>query len=306
MLTLGTLGGQIRRKVGRLYRKLTDPPRPAAPPARPRPLSDAQVRFFFENGYLVLPKFLSEEEVATVNDAMDLAWSDRSIYNSLTITAYTGTPRNVDTYMRHVGPDARDGLFKINHLYLYDHRVLALLVSDKFQDPLAQLLDGSPFLFNGLNLERGSEQRFHFDTFYMPPRTPGKMVATWIALEDIHPDSGPLLYYPRSHLIPPFPFNRPVHDQMHEFDPYINHEIAARGLKAEGFCPRKGDVFLWHAQLYHGGGKINDRRLTRKSMVNHFWRMEDYPRDWASEPVPGRYVMKRQNMFVLPSFKQMV
>lgn len=301
MLTLGTLGGKVRRKLGRIYRKLSAPP---PPPAPRRPLTESQVRFFFENGYLILPKFMTDDEVETINDAVDLAWADKSIYNSLTATAYTGTPRYADTYMRFLEADARDELYKLNHLYLYDYRVLSLLVSDKFQDPLAQLLGGAPFMFNGLNLERGSEQRFHFDTFYMPPRTPGKMVATWVALEDIHPDSGPLNYYPKSHLIPAFNFTRPVHEQIHEFDAFIEPELAARGLKAEGFCPKKGDVFLWHAQLYHGGGKINDRRLTRKSMVNHFWRMEDYPRDWAYEPVPGRYVMKRQNMFVLPWFKQ--
>jgi phytanoyl-CoA hydroxylase len=294
MLTLG-------KKIRGILRNLAAPPEPQA---RPRPLTADQERFFFDNGYLVLPGFVTDEEVEAVNDAVDLAWSDKSIYNNLTITAYTGTPRNVDTYMRFLDRDARDGLYKLNHLYLYDHRVMSLLLSDKLQDAMGQLLGGAPFMFNGLNLERGSEQRFHFDTFYMPPRTPGKMVATWVALEDIHPDSGPLNYYPRSHLIPPFPFNRPVHDQMGEFDQFIDREIAARGLVPEGFCPRKGDVFIWHAQLYHGGGRINDRRRTRKSMVNHFWRMEDYPPEWAYEPVPGRFVMKRDRMFVLPTFKQ--
>lgn len=34
----------------------------------------------------------------------------------------------------------------------------------------------------------------HFDTM---PRT--LMAAAWTALEDIHPDSGPLRFYPKSH-----------------------------------------------------------------------------------------------------------
>lgn len=33
---------------------------------------------------------------------------------------------------------------------------------------------------------------------------------------------------------------------------------------------RKGDILLWHGMLIHGGTKINNPALTRKSMVIHF------------------------------------
>ena len=52
-------------------------------------LSEDQISSFFENGYLVLPKLFSDEEVAAVNAAVDRAWSDRSIYNNLTVSAFT-------------------------------------------------------------------------------------------------------------------------------------------------------------------------------------------------------------------------
>ena len=61
--------------------------------------------------------------------------------------------------------------------------------------------------FQTPNLEFGSQQEFHFDTFRMPAPIENKMVAAWIALEDVHPDSGPLRYYPGSHKIPPFRFS---------------------------------------------------------------------------------------------------
>ncbi|MEJ7637841.1 MAG: phytanoyl-CoA dioxygenase family protein [Singulisphaera sp.] len=162
-------------------------------------------------------------------------------------------------------------------------------MSDKLQKLLGRLLNGTPLMFNGLNFEKGSEQRFHFDTFYMPPTTYGKMVATWIALEDIHPDSGPLNYYPKSNQIPAYRFGHggiwAVPSEMPEFDKYIDGEIAGRGLKPEGFSPKKGDMFIWHAQLYHGGGKINDRRWPAR-VVNHFWTVEDY-KEKALEVAPG-------------------
>jgi ectoine hydroxylase-related dioxygenase (phytanoyl-CoA dioxygenase family) len=278
---------------------------------RPQPaLTPEQHRFFFENGYLVLPRFVTDEEVGFVLDAVERAWADRSIYNNLTISAYTGTSRYIETYLRNVDPSARSERYKLNHLYLYDARVLALLLSDKIQSVLSALLDGAPLLFNGLNMDIGSEQRLHFDTFYMAPRTPDKMVVTWIPLEDIHPDSGPLVYYPKSHRIPPYRFSHgqiwAVDAEMPAFDAYIEPELASRGLKQEAFCPRKGDLFIWHAQLYHGGSPIRDPRRTRRSMVNHFWRSQDYPADWQDEAAPGRWVLRRDRMFVASNFAPLV
>ena len=37
------------------------------------------------------------------------------------------------------------------------------------------------------------------------------------------------------------------------------------------FLARKGDVFLWHANLMHGGEPHHDKALTRKSMVFHYF-----------------------------------
>ena len=285
--------------------KNTTPAAPSAPPARRTLLSEEQRSSFFENGYLVLPKLFSDEEVAAVNGAVDRAWSDRSIYNNLTVSAFTGTANYIETYVRNVDPAARDSQHKLNHLYLYDPRVLDLLYSDKLHGVLAELLDAPPLLFNGLNMVHGTEQRMHIDTFYMPPKTFGKMVATWLALEDIHPDSGPLSYYPKSNQIPAYKFSHggiwAIQDEMPAFDAYYDQELANRGLKQEGFCPKKGDVFIWHAQLYHGGGKINNRALTRRSMVNHFWTLDDY-RDGAVEVRPGKFMLRNDRMFVAPNF----
>ncbi len=272
-------------------------------------LDKKQLQSFHENGYVVLPKFFSDDELAMVQHAMDRAWGDSSIYNNLTVSAYTGTPQYTETYLRNVDRDARNYQYKLNHLYLYDARVLGLLMSDKLQKVLGRLLDGTPLMFNGLNFEKGSEQRFHFDTFYMPPKTYGKMVATWIALEDIHPDSGPLNYYPKSNQIPAYRFGHggiwAVPSEMPEFDKYVDREIAERGLRPEGFSPKKGDMFIWHAQLYHGGGKINDRSRTRKSMVNHFWTVED-DRERALEVAPGKFMLRNQDIFVSPIFKPVI
>ena len=49
---------------------------------------------------------------------------------------------------------------------------------------LHNLLGGETMAINTLNFERGSQQAYHFDTFYMPAPVKDKVLATRIALED--------------------------------------------------------------------------------------------------------------------------
>jgi ectoine hydroxylase-related dioxygenase (phytanoyl-CoA dioxygenase family) len=277
-----------------------------APRRVDRWLSDADRSHYFDNGFLVLPGFATADEVAAVNRAVDRVWDDKSIYNPVTISAYAGTPQYTETYIRNVDDRARGAGNKVNHLYLYDHQVLDILLSDKVLGVVADLIDGNPLLFNGLNLERGSEQRFHFDTFYMPPLAENRMAVLWFALEDIRPGSGELQYYPRSHTIPPYRFSHgeiwALGDEMPAFDQYIDAQIGDRGLKPERFRGASGDVFVWHAQLYHGGSAIEVPGSTRRSMIAHYWRAEDMPSEMCLEVRPGRFILDPRNMPVATNF----
>jgi phytanoyl-CoA hydroxylase len=270
-------------------------------------LSAVEQASFREEGFLILPSLLSGDEVDLVNDTVDRVWNDRSIYNNATISARTGAPGYCETYVRHVDHGARAESYKLNHLYLYEPRLLSLLMAPKIRERIGGLLGGTPLLFNSLNLEWGSEQRFHFDTFYMAPRKPGRMVVIWLALEDIVEGSGPLQYYPRSHLIEPYRFSHgdvwAVEEEMPAFDEYIQAEIKQRGLEPQKLYPKRGDAFLWHAQLYHGGSAI-EANASRKSMVAHFWRAEDLPPDWVQEVPGGGTILRREHMFVAGNFDE--
>jgi phytanoyl-CoA hydroxylase len=269
-------------------------------------LSTADRTHFFDDGYVVLRQFATADEVAVVNRAVDRVWNDKSIYNPVTVSAYTGTPEYTETYIRNVDGRAREMGNKLNHLYLYDHAVLDLLVSDKVIGVVSDLIEGTPLLFNGLNLERGSEQRFHFDTFYMPPLSENRMAVLWFALEDVRPGSGELQYYPRSHTIPPYRFSHgeiwALADEMPAFDEYIDAQLADRGLKPARFRGARGDVFIWHAQLYHGGSAVEVPGSTRRSMVAHYWRVEDMPPEMCLEVRPGRFILDPRNMPVATNF----
>ena len=67
-----------------------------------------------------------------------------------------------------------------------------------------------------------------------------------------------------------------IASEMDDFQEYMQSEIDKRGLKVQQFLPKEGDCLIWHSQLFHGGGKIIDTKLTRKSLVTHYFRNGDY------------------------------
>jgi ectoine hydroxylase-related dioxygenase (phytanoyl-CoA dioxygenase family) len=66
-----------------------------------------------------------------------------------------------------------------------------------------------------------------------------------------------------------------VSGEMEKYRAYMMEEISKRGLKSTKFCAKKGDVFIWHSQLFHGGSPIIDRKKTRKSLVTHYFKKGD-------------------------------
>lgn len=136
-----------------------------------------------------------------------------------------------------------------------------------------------------LTFWRGSEQWTHQDFAYVVSRIPSHLAATWVALEDVHPDAGPLEYFPGSHRLPIFDFGRgmfytPGSGRSDiEFRDFLEGEAARAGLAPQRFAPRKGDVLFWHAALAHRGGKVNDAGRTRLSLVTHYSTATGYPED---------------------------
>jgi ectoine hydroxylase-related dioxygenase (phytanoyl-CoA dioxygenase family) len=129
-----------------------------------------------------------------------------------------------------------------------------------------------------INFLHGTEQGLHEDmaVFYVHPAN--HLVGVWIALEDISADAGPLIFYPKSHknikvtdFFPDYPavnLKNITAAQIPQYQDYVNQR--AHNYDCQSFTAKKGEILLWHGMLIHGGGKINNTLLTRKSMVIHF------------------------------------
>ncbi len=220
------------------------------------PVLQEKIRGFVQNGFLILEGFFPETETDALNAEVDALLSKGRVgYN------YTG--RKIFNLFENSAL-ARDRFFR----------------NPELLEMLSFLLGRQVMPFQSLNFTRGSEQRAHSDSIHMTTEPPGYLIATWIALEDIHAGSGELLYYPGSHRLPYV--MTPDYDSGNtryaigaesnrRYEDRIEQLVAQHGLKPAAFLPRRGDVLIWHANLLHGGSPIARPDATRRSMVCHYF-----------------------------------
>lgn len=171
-------------------------------------------------------------------------------------------------------------------------RVLALLRA---------LYRRRPIPFQTLDFLRGTEHPPHSDAVHFDSLPRHFMCGVWVALEDIEEGSGPLVYFPGSHLMRTYdPFDLALADPESRRDPYPAYErflaglIEHAGLEEERFFPKKGQAIVWAASLLHGGGPITDPASTRRSQVTHYFF--EGCRYWTpvrSDPAEGRIFWRR-------------
>ena len=215
--------------------------------------SQASLRAFEENGFAILPGFFSAEAVDSINQELHELIARREI-----------SVRYVNKFMFAFRKSAR--------IRAAGEGALRALVG--------ALLGHEATLFQSINFLAGSQQRTHSDSIHMSTFPLGGMAAAWVALEDITPDNGPLHYYPGSHQLPYY-LNADYQNEgtdwligdkdYSEYERFIACRVAELGLQKQIFLARKGDVFIWHANLMHGGEPHHNPDLTRKSMVFHYF-----------------------------------
>ena len=244
-------------------------------------------RFWNDNGFLVFSGFFDEHETATIDAATRRAWRD--LRDDVVVDDLVTNRR---CRIGRLSEEERQHRFKVNDLYLLDRSLREAAMSERVGMVLSELLEDQPVIINTLNFDKGSQQIDHLDTLYMTPVSELGLVATWMALEDTAPDAGPLRFYPGSNHIPHYRFSTGSfhqHDpEVEQFSDYMAGEVEKRGLEEQLFLAEKGDLFIWHALLLHGGSAICNPRLTRNSLVTHFFTQTDCEQLRADlRPLPG-------------------
>jgi ectoine hydroxylase len=209
-----------------------------------------------DDGLVVLDRFFAEELVDEINADVERLLTEGEL------TRHFRDPRVMDSAQR--SEPVRRAVHDLDLM-----RVLGFLMGREVT------------LFRTINFIEGSQQAPHSDSFHMTTEPKGYLVAIWVALEDIKPDSGPVVYYPGSHRLP-YVMTEDLaggngrglfidEGKDRRYEAKIAEILAQGGIEPVDFLPRKGDVMVWHANLLHGGKAISRPGATRRSLVAHYF-----------------------------------
>jgi phytanoyl-CoA hydroxylase len=219
------------------------------------PIVQESLLSFERNGFAVLPGWVQEQTIESINQEIDFKLSKGELKfknKNKIMFAYRQMP-----LLRHLAEDAQ---------------LLELL---------GALLGGEVKLFQSINFLTGSEQKSHSDSIHMTTHPLGGLLGVWIALEDITEENGPLHYYPGSHKLPYY-LNADYGNEgsawwlgpkdYSEYEKMLATKLKENNIQKQLFKAQKGDLLIWHANLIHGGEPHTNKQLTRKSVVFHYFK----------------------------------
>lgn len=209
---------------------------------------------FDDNGFVILRNFFSPDAIDAVNAELEKLLASGEVKfkyrNKIMFAIYKSS------LLRRVGENK-----DLNEL-------------------LSILMGRDSVLFQSINFINGSEQRTHSDSIHMTTYPLGGLAACWLSLEDVGSGQGPLHYYPGSHKLPYY-LNKDYGNEggfwltgsktYTEYEDFMQKKIQELGLQKQIFIAGKGDLLIWHANLFHGGEPHTDKNKTRKSMVFHYF-----------------------------------
>lgn len=222
-------------------------------------------RFWRDNGYFIIKNCFSKADIDTTWDAYEEAIAQGRV-------ELNQDPKHPD--------DPYPGRSQDTHLKVRE--IAAILCNETIKSWISLFMERTAKPFQTLVAHKGSQQATHSDSIHMTTFPLGYLTAAWVAMEDIHEDSGPLVYYPGSHKLPYMlssdvgitirEFQERQYDAYREkYEPAVRELIDSQALQPKYFLPGKGDVLIWHANLLHGGSLRKNLKYSRKSIVCHYF-----------------------------------
>jgi hypothetical protein len=167
---------------------------------------------------------------------------------------------------------------RVMDAWAFDKNVRRVATNRRIVELLSKLYGRRAFPFQTLNFPVGTQQHFHSDSAHFSSRPERYMCGVWLALEDVGPEQGPLIYYPGSHRLPVYTrenigktFSVETGFLQSAFEPMWDRLVDKLDMKPSRFNPKKGQALIWAANLLHGGDQHHDRSLTRWSQVTHYY-----------------------------------
>jgi phytanoyl-CoA hydroxylase len=239
------------------------------------------------DGYVVIDNVIPVDEIDQMNQRMDELVAGGKPVQGLTFLGMKADlgeePKNVTHgELLRMSPEVRQEMvrasnWRVHGFYDFSKNAFNIFQNAELKRLVTLIFERDAIPFSTINFRKGSAQALHQDmaVFHVFPHN--YLVGAWVACEDVSKDSGPLSYCPGSHAEPMwegfdnYPQTMLRTASQQESDSYHQHvSELAKKYEIKHFLARKGQVLLWHGNLIHGGSKINDLSLTRKSLVIHY------------------------------------
>lgn len=225
-------------------------------------LSDEQISFFKENGYLKGVKILNDRQVEALRNELSDLMNPDDEQKKLFYEYHSNESTNPDTILFHALGAWRAA--KAFHDLLW-HQAFTVTAS--------QLLDGGAVRFWHDQLfckpkKHGGVVAWHQDYSYWTRTKPMAHLTCWIGLDDSTRENGCLHYIPKSHLWNLLPVTG-LADDMNAIQSILTEE------QRENFKPvaielKAGEASFHHPLMVHGSFENKSERPRRATVINVF------------------------------------
>jgi ectoine hydroxylase-related dioxygenase (phytanoyl-CoA dioxygenase family) len=245
-----------------------------------------QLRHWAREGYIVVRDVVPTSDIDEMQSDLDSIWKRDDAIDGLVIANLRLQPSDPPD-LEHkelvlLNAATREHLqrafsWRVHSFCLHSEATRRIFYNEELIRWCSLIFGTKAYPINTINFAYGSSQNLHQDTavFYVKPMN--YLIGIWLACENIHPESGPLVYYPgsqRESLFPDFQDYPKVNLRNCApalIDVYYRYvEDISRRYPRKTFTPRKGEVFMWHPMMIHGGDAIRNKELTRQSYVCHY------------------------------------
>lgn len=245
-------------------------------------LSDEQVAFYHEHGYLAGVRVLSDEQVERLREELAELFDPNHSGRELWYEYHTNEATDPNTVLFHAL-----GAWRIKPGF---HDVLW---HPAFTVPASQLLEG-PVRFWHDQLfckpaRHGGVVAWHQDYSYWTRTKPIAHLTCWIGLDDSTRENGCLHYVPGSHRWDLLPITGLAGD-MHAIREVLSDEQWAAFTQPVAVELKRGECTFHHGLTIHGSFENRSERPRRATVINAFrdgtWSDSDEPLLAGVPPVP--------------------
>ena len=239
-------------------------------------LSDEQVSFYNENGYLNGIRILNEEQIEILRDELTELMNPNHPQKNLFYEYNTNESANPDTILFHAL-----GAWRIAKAF-HD-----LLWHPAFVIPASQLLKGGVRFWHDQLFckpaRHGGVVAWHQDYSYWTRTKPMAHLSCWIGLDDSTKENGCLHYVPRSHRWDLLPITGLAND-MTAIQTVLTDEQKSN-FKPVAIELKAGEASFHHPLMVHGSFENKSERPRRAVVLNVF--LDGVKSDSANPPLAG-------------------